>query len=337
VTEPSPRFLIVRLGSLGDVIHAIPAAAALRTRHPGARIDWLVDPRYKELLQLVEGLDHAIPIDPRGGVSALLRTVLELRRTKYDAVVDLQGLLKSGVLARAAGARRTIGLPREHLREAVARVFYSETPDPGCDPHVIHKNLALMRALDVDEPRVSFPLKTPRTVTGDTVAARFGPEGYAVINPGAAWPNKRWPPDRFGALAAEIRARIGMRSLVLWGPGEEDIASLVIGASRGAAELSPRTSIVDLFAIARRAKLMVSGDTGPLHIAAAVGTPIVALFGPTLAERNGPWASADITISRAARCFCHYERRCRLLQPCIDDIAVDEVVSAAEYRVAARG
>jgi ADP-heptose:LPS heptosyltransferase len=174
----------------------------------------------------------------------------------------------------------------------------------------------------------------PRTVIGDVAAAGFGPEGYAAINPGAAWPNKRWPPERFGALAAEMRARIGIRSLVLWGPGEEDVASLVVGASRGAAELAPRTSLVDLFAIARGARLMVSGDTGPLHIAAAVGTPVVALFGPTFAERNGPWSHDDIVISRAVRCFCHYERKCRLLQPCIDDIAVDEVVAAAEYRVA---
>ncbi len=337
MTEQPSKFLLVRLGSLGDVIHAIPAMAALRSRHPAARIDWLIDPRYTPILQLVEGLNEAIPINPRGDVWTLLRTIRQLRRTRYDAVVDLQGLLKSAVIARLAGARRVIGLPREHLREPMARFFYSDMPDPGRDPHVIHKNLMLMRALGVDDLQVAFPLKMPRTVTGDTVAAGFGPEGYAVINPGAAWPNKRWPPQRFGALAAEIRERIGVRSLVLWGPGEEGIASLVVGASRGAAELGPRTTITDLFAIVRRAKLMVSGDTGPLHIAAAVGTPVVALFGPTFAERNGPWARADITISRAPRCFCHYERKCRLLQPCIDDIAVDEVVSAAEYRVAARG
>jgi lipopolysaccharide heptosyltransferase I len=337
VTERTPKFLLVRLGSLGDVIHAIPSAAALRARHPDAQIDWLVDPRYAAVLQLVDGLNDAIPVDPRKSVVALLRTIGRLRRAKYDAVVDLQGLLKSAVLARAAGGQRVIGFPREHLREQAARFFYNETPDPGREPHVIRKNLAMMRALGVEDPHVAFPWKLPRTVTGDMVAARFGPEGYALINPGAAWPNKRWPPQRFGALAVGIRERIGVRSLVLWGPGEEDIASLVVGASRGAAELSPQTNIVDIFAIARRAKLMVSGDTGPLHIAAAVGTPVVALFGPTFAERNGPWSADDITISRAARCFCHYERKCRLLQPCIDDIAVDEVVSAAEYRVAARG
>jgi len=301
VTERTPKFLLVRLGSLGDVIHAIPSAAALRARYPDAQIDWLVDPRYTSVLQLVDGLNDAIPVDPRKGVVALPGTIGRLRGAKYDAAVDLQGLLKSAVLARLAGATRVIGFPREHLREPAARFFYSEMPDPGRDPHVIRKNLALMRALGVEDLRVAFPLKVART------------------------------------LATEISERIGVRSLVLWGPGEEDIAALVVGASGGAAELCPPTNIVDIFAIARHAKLMVSGDTGPLHIAAAVGTPVVALFGPTFAERNGPWSSDDITISRAARCFCHYERKCRLSQPCIDDIAVDEVVSAAEYRVAARG
>jgi heptosyltransferase-1 len=337
VTEGVSRFLLVRLGSLGDVIHAIPAAAALRARYPGARIDWLVDPRYASVLQLVEGLDAAIPIDTRAGTGVLLRTIRQLRRVKYDAAVDLQGLLKSAVLARAAGAREVIGLRREHLREPIARVFYSETPDPGEDPHVVRKNLMLMRSLGVTDLRITFPLRLPRTVTSDTIAAGFGPEGYALINPGAAWPNKRWPPQRFGAVAAEIRERIGVRSLVIWGPGEEGMAAIVVGASRGAADVAPPTNIVDLFAISRRAKLMIAGDTGPLHIAAAVGTPLVALFGPTFAERNGPWSAADVTISRASRCSCHYERKCRLLQPCIDDIAVDEVVAAAEYRVAARG
>jgi lipopolysaccharide heptosyltransferase I len=337
VSDRASRFLIVRLGALGDVVHAIPAVAALRARYPEARIDWLVDPRYTNLLQMMTGVDHVIAMDPRGGVVTLLRTLGELRRTGYDAVVDLQGLLKSALLARAAGGRRVIGLPREHLREGLARFAYSETADPGRNPHVIRKGLGVMRALGVDDDRLSFPLNLPRTTTADVAARQFEPDGFALINPGAAWPNKRWAPDRFGAVAAGIRERLNVRSLVVWGPGEQALASLVVEASRGAAEVAPPTDLVDLVAIARRAKVMIAGDTGPLHVAAAVGTPVVALFGPTFAERNGPWSPADIVVSRAARCVCHYERRCRLLQPCIDDIPVDEVLTAVEYRVVRRG
>ena len=349
----SERYLIVRLGSLGDVIHAIPAAAALRRHFPGARIDWAVDGRYVELLSLVRGLDRVIPANPRGGVSPLVRTIRELRRGDYDCAFDMQGLIKSAVLARAAGARQTVGFARAHLRERAAALFYTTHVAMANDqvpisnsqsgrwalvggPHVIRKNMSLLTAVGVDDREVIFPQDVPRTPVCAAATLRAGGE-YALINPGAAWPNKRWPPDRFGAVAGAIRDRLRMRSLVLWGPGEEPLARAVVSASSGAAEISPATSIVDLFAIARGARLMVSGDTGPLHVAAAVGTPVIALFGPTSADRNGPWSPEDVSISRMDACACLYERRCRRRVPCIDDISVAEVVRAIEHRVSAGG
>lgn len=331
-------FLIVRLGSLGDVIHGIPAAAALRTAYPDAQIHWLVDPRYAPILALATGVDRAIAADPRmlarsRGRRQFLGVLGMLRRARYDVVFDLQGLLKSAMLARAAGGRRTIGFPRAHLREPLARMFYTDSPDPGNRPHVIYKNLALLTAVGIRDREVRFPLAIPRTPTVDAVASRFGAEGFAIVNPGAAWPNKRWPPERFGRIAAEIQRQRGWRSVVLWGPGEDAIASAVVAASRGAAEMSPPTAIADLFGIARCARLMVSGDTGPLHIAAAVGTPLVALFGPTQPARNGPWSVYDVTLSRVEQCVCLYERRCRRASPCIDDISVEEVLDAVDRRL----
>jgi lipopolysaccharide heptosyltransferase I len=327
VSDRASRFLIVRLGSLGDVVHAIPAVAALIDRYPHARVDWIVDPRYMDLVKTVAGIGNVIPFDSREGWGALIGTARQLRAERYDAAIDLQGLIKSGVLARVAGARRTIGFSRAHLREPLARLFYTETHDPGDAVHVIHKGLSLMRVLGVHETAVTFPLGVP---------PRAMPDGYVLMNPSAAWPNKRWPAERFGALAAVIRERLGLRTLVLWGPGEERLASAVVAASTGAAQAAPPTSIIDIAGLARGARLMISGDTGPLHVAGAVGTPIVALFGPTRAERNGPWSPADISITRFDRCGCHYERRCRRAQRCIDDIGVDEVLAAVERRVAAR-
>lgn len=341
MSEPR-RFLIVRLGSLGDVIHAIPAAAALRHRYPDAQIDWMVDPRYVELLNLVQPLDQRVPIDPRwlrrrAERAAFIACLRALRRSRYDAVIDLQGLLKSALLARAAGGRQTVGFPRAHLREPAARFFYTDTPDPGQAPHVVHKNLALLEAVGVHDRQVHFPLQIPRSAVVQSVADRFGGRGYALINPGAAWPNKRWPPARFGALAAAIRREFGLTSLVLWGPGEEAMASEVIAASAGAAELSPATTIADLVGLSRGARLMVSGDTGPLHIAGAVGTPIVAIFGPTLPERNGPWSEQDVTLARWHDCACHYERQCRRANRCIDDIAVEQAIDAVRRRMGVHG
>jgi heptosyltransferase-1 len=331
------KFLIVRLGSLGDVVHGIPAAAALRRAYPDAQIDWLVDPRYVELLNLAPGVVRAIPLDPRAGWGLLVATVRELRRTRYDAAFDLQGLLKSATLTRAAGARRTIGLPREHLRESLAARLYAEMPDPGPNPHVIHKSLALMRAVGVTDVRIDFPLVVPVTPAAARAAERAGPHGYALINPGAAWPNKRWPPQRFGALAAALYDWLGLTSIVLWGPGEEGLASAVVAAAGGAAVKSAPTTLTDIASLAKGARLMVSGDTGPLHIGGAVGVPLIALFGPTRTERNGPWLGADITITRYDKCQCHYARQCRTGGRCIEDIRLDDVIAAVERRVGAGG
>lgn len=332
-------FLIIRLGSLGDVIHGIPAAAALRRQFPDARLDWVVDPKYVELLSLVEGLDRCIPFNPRDLVTrGQAWSVLGgLRAARYDAVIDLQGLLKSAVLARLAGGRRTIGFPKPHLRESQASLFYTETIDPGNARHVIEKGLRLVRAVGVTTTSINFPLRIPQTATATKVASQFGAGGYALINPGAAWPNKRWQPTRFGAVAAALQRERGLRSLVMWGPGEESLALAAARSSSGAADVAPATVITDIVSIAHGAKVMVSGDTGPLHIAGAVGTPLVALFGPTSAERNGPWAKADVTLSQVANCSCVYERRCRKATPCIDDITVDAVADAVRRRLDGHG
>jgi lipopolysaccharide heptosyltransferase I len=332
------RFLIVRLGSLGDVVHGIPVAAALRHEYPTSRIDWLVDPRYVELLNLVVGLDRRIGVDPhaikRGPARRRFRqTVRELRDTGYDAAIDLQGLLKSAMLARSVRAHQTIGFPRRHLREPLARLFYTDAPDPGLATHVIYKNLALLAPLHVTDLRVRFPLEIPRTATTTQIIHRFERRDYALVNPGAAWPNKRWPPAKFGAVAAGIEREFGWRSLVLWGPGEQELAHEVAAQSGGAAEISPPTTITDLVGLARGARLMISGDTGPLHLAAAAKTPIVSLFGPTDSRRNGSWASNDVSVSEFHHCICHYKRECSRATRCLDDISVDDVTRAVAMRL----
>jgi len=230
------------------------------------------------------------------------------------------------------GAERTIGFTAGHLRERTAGPFYTHRVDPT-HSHVIFKNLALLEPLGSRDVRVSFPLEIPDSAATEQVRATFHGEPYAVINPGAAWPNKRWPADRFGALAATLRDRFGLRSVVLWGPNEQPLAQQVSASSDGAADPAPSTSMSDLFAIARPARILISGDTGPLHIAAAVGTPLVALFGPTRAERNGPWSTADCVVARTGTCSCLYKRRCRRSAACINDIQLPEVVDAVERRL----
>jgi heptosyltransferase-1 len=329
------NFLIVRLGALGDIVHGVPAAAALRRACPDARIDWLVDTRHRGMIDLVSVVDRAIVLE-RSNAAGWLDVIRRLRQVRYDAAIDLQGLLKSAILARASGAARVIGFSIWHLREKTARPFYTETDRRGRleADHVIVKNLRLLSAVGVHDERVEFPLAAVESPALGAVRALVGERGsFALINPGAAWPNKRWPAERFGDVASFIKEVRGLSSFVLWGPGEEGLAGAVVEASGGAARIAPRTGLPDLLALCRAASLMISGDTGPLHIAAAAGTPTVAIFGPTDPHRNGPWAPDDISVSRFGACGCHYERRCRRQRWCLDSVAVAEVTAAIQQRL----
>ena len=326
--------LIVRLGALGDIVHALPAAAALRVAHPSARIDWLVDAKHRPLLDLVPVIDRVVALE-RPSVAGWVDVTRRLRQIRYDVALDFQGLLKSAVLARSSGARRVLGFSIWHLREKTARPFYSESVEAE-GGHVIRKNLRLLEALGVNDQRVTFPLTDVASPAADAVAHAAGGTPIALINPGAAWPNKRWDPRRFGEVASFLRDVGGLAPFVLWGPGEQTLARAVVDASSGAARQAPATQISDLVALCRRASLMISGDTGPLHIAAAVGTPIVALFGPTDAGRNGPWMPHDPVISRYESCECHYDRRCHARAWCLDSVNVAEVTAAIQQRLAER-
>ena len=341
------RFLLVRLGALGDVVHAIPVAAALRRAFPAARIDWLVSAKHREVLELVPSLDHRLAIDDRPGAGAgrgggLLALLRGLRQTRYDVAIDLQGLIKSAIIARLSGASRVVGFSRAYAREPLARLFYTDVHDPGGEGmyapsetrHVVAINLSLLAELGLSPEPPEFNLEVRDSPVAAAMAEATGGR-YALLNPGAAWPNKRWPPSRLGALALALRDRYGLRSVVLWGPGEIELGNEVVTCAGGAAVLSPRTSVADLVALARGARVMVSGDTGPTHLAAAVGTPIVGIYGPTRPERNGPWVAEDETVSRASVCQCHHLRQCRAAQVCLLDIEVGEVLAAVERRLAA--
>jgi len=326
------NILIVRLSALGDVVHAIPAAAALRRAFPHARIDWLIEARHRDIADLVTVIDRVVVVR-ESTVGGWTRVLRELRRARYDVALDFQGLTKSAVLARGSGARRVAGFSLRDLREKIARPFYTSAADAE-GGHAILKNLRLLQTVGIDDSRIEFPLAHLDSPALAALRRSIGDARFVLINPGAAWPNKRWPAERFGALAAAIRHDSALVPIVLWGPGEEELARTVIASSSGAAELAAPTSVRDIVAISRAADLFVAGDTGPLHIAMAVGTPTVSLFGPTNPVRNGPFSASDLVVSRADRCGCHIDRRCRQANWCLEDISVAEVSAAVQQRLA---
>jgi len=343
-------FLLVRLGALGDIVHAIPVAAALRRAFPSARIDWLVSAKHREMLDLVPVIDRRLVTNDRPSTGSgqgesgepLIATVRELRRTRYDITIDLQGLIKSALIARATGAAKVIGFSKRYLREPLARVFYTDVHDPGGaglyapteTRHVVWINLGLLQPIGITVTAPEFPIDAVQSAAAERMRVQTGGR-YALLNPGAAWPNKRWAPARLASLALALRERLGLMSVVLWGPGERELGEAVVAGAGGAAALSPETTIADLVALARGAAVMVSGDTGPTHVAAAVGTPIVGIYGPTRPERNGPWLPEDITVSRAHVCECHHLRTCQRERMCLLEIEVDEVLNAVERRLSA--
>ena len=343
------RILIVRLGALGDVVHTLPVAAALRRRFPDASVDWVIDERFAALLELVPDLDRRIVLRTRDGRPAAAWRALrrELREAAYDVALDVQGLGKSALAARLSGARRVVGFAAPFLRERWARWLYTETADPGRPRHVVDRNLGILRAFGTAGDDWSFPIRTSPSSAVDSLRRRLDPPGggYVVINPNAAWSTKRWPTDRYGAVAAHVRRAHGRPAVVIWGPGDESRAAAAVSASAGTAILAPPTDLVELAALLRAGALLVSGDTGPLHLAAALGTPVVGLYGPSDPVRNGPWSPDDRVVSAFPQCDCaarraaagrsvHMVRRCRARTRCLETVSIERVCAAVDRRLA---
>jgi heptosyltransferase I len=331
------RVLIVRLSAIGDVVHTLPVLAALHAA--GHEVSWLVEPAASSLLagqSLLSGLVIG-PSARRFRLGRALRTARVLRERRFDVALDLQGLWKSAAWARLSGAARAIGLARHARREgASALLMHEGVPVPEEATHVIDQNLSVLRALGVDAVgRREFPLP-PSPDAAAHIAAELESRAIgelAILNPGGGWANKLWPPESFGLLAHRLR-EIGLTPLVTWGPGEQQLAERVVTASRGTAQMAFPTTLLEYAELARRARVVVAADTGPLHLACAVGTPVVALFGPTDPARNGPFAPTDIVVRRTPACAPCHRRRCAVHDEVMRGIGLDEVFRAVQARLA---
>ncbi len=300
-TDRPPRILIVRLTALGDVIHGLPVACALRAAFPQATIGWVVEGRNAELLNGHPALDHVIAAPRRWLKSP--RAILDLRRRlrehQFDVTVDLQCLTKSAIAAWLSGARRRIGKAGVHGRE-LSRWFHNELAAVG-GTHVIDHYLELLAPLGIKHPEVRFALPErlaeARMIDGFLRSQNLLRRHFAVLNPGAGWPSKIWPAERYGEVAARLKATHGLASVAVWGGADErPLAEAIVSASHGCAVLAPPTSVMELAALCRRAALFVGSDTGPMHLAVAVGTPTISLHGPSVAEWCGAYGPRNIRL-----------------------------------------
>jgi len=335
VTVPG-EVLVVRLSAIGDVVHTLPVAAALS--HRGWRVSWLVEPAARVLLEGNPAVAEVIGAPPARAwrLGAVRGAVAQMRRTRREVALDLQGLWKSAAWARLGGARRVVGFARRWRREPLSAALLTEeaplTPDAV---HVIDKNLALLVAVGLSVQGLrEFPLP-PAAEARARVAAALDREpfgDFAILNPGGGWPSKLWPAESFGRLAEGLRDR-GLSALVTWGPGEEKLADRVVAASNGAARRAFPTSLLELVELCRRSRLVVAADTGPLHLACAIGVPVVGIFGPTDPARNGPWSPRDVTVRRRPLCAPCHRRRCWIHEGVMAAITPDDVLEAIDRRL----
>lgn len=347
------RLLVVRLSAMGDVIHSLPAAQALRDAFPKATIGWLIEERWAELL-CAPGTARRGPRSAQRPLADWVHTVNligwrkslftiptlekvarvwnDVRTARYQVAVDLQGAIRSAVLARWSGARVVYGAAEP--REAAASLWYTRRVVAEGE-HVIEQNLSVAESLAQHKlavPRLEFPRDSAAEERVHQRLEEAGIREFAVLNPGAGWGAKRWPAERYGRVARAMAA-FGLRSIVNYGPGEEGLARDAEAVSGGAARAF-QCSISELIALTRQARLFIGGDTGPLHLAAALRVPVVGIYGPTDPARNGPYGTRSVVLRNPASPTTH----ARNVKPDegMLEIGVDAVVDAA-HSLLARG
>ncbi|QDU58823.1 glycosyltransferase family 9 protein [Aeoliella mucimassa] len=296
-----PRILIVRLTAMGDVIHGLPVASALRRQFPDSFLAWAVEGRAAELVEGHPDLDHVIRLPRHWWRSArsLHETRKQLRESKFDITVDLQCLTKSSIIAWLTGAPKRLGVAGANGRE-FSKWFNNCLTDVQAS-HVVDHYLGILKPLGIESPKVEFKLPESSLLTEyakKTLADLNLHTPFAVLNPGAGWPSKLWPAERYGQVARHLHQQ-GVRSLAVWcGQEERKLAEQIVDTSQGAAVLAPATTMPELAAITRRANLFLGSDTGPMHLAVAVGTPTISLHGTSQADWCGAYGRSNIRLQQ---------------------------------------
>lgn len=323
------RVLVVKPSSLGDVVHSLPFLAALKQTYPEAEVHWVIA---TSLMGLLEGhplITRLWPVDKdswkrpvRAWQTAreLCSLFKGLKDQKFDLTVDLQGLLRSGVIAKASASVVRVGF--SEAREG-SGLFYTDKVSGGTDVHAVTRNLKIAKALGCDITNSpTFPLPVGQRPDGFTLA-----EGdYAVFAPGARWQTKRWPVESFGALAREL----DLKCVVVGTGADREMAGRIVAASGGRAmSLAGETGLKGLVEVIRGAAYMVSTDTGPMHLAAALGVPVVALFGPTDPVRTGPFGTGHCIVTAGEGCAPCFLKTCDELK-CMQNITVEMVLDAVQ-------
>lgn len=342
----APKILILKFSALGDVVHTLPIAATIRKTIPDATLVWMVEERFQELLCGNPDVDEVIPLRTkvwrknwnRKSLGEILSTLKTLRQHKFDLVLDLHGLLKSGVIAKLSGAPTRVGFHRKNCKEKINTLFTNKKgPYMAGGLHVVDMYLTLLQtALGKIEETKSFPIQVSKeSVENITRYFDHNPElnkkPIIGINPGAGFESKQWELNRFAELADRISAELGYGIMLTWGPGEEFKVQQIAAQMKHKSWIAPPTSILESIALYKRMALLVSCDSGPLHLAAASGIPTVSIFGPTDPVRNGAYGLNHEVVYKMLSCSFCWKKTCPLgTKECMQQVSVDEVFQAVK-------
>lgn len=324
-----PSFLVVRLGSLGDIVHTFPAVAGFRETFPREQIIWLTHPRWKFLVEASSLASEVWTVESRE-LASLRKALSQIRKFSFQTSIDYQGLWKSAALPFLAGIKRRIGFSSETIREYGVPVLYTDRVHVK-SRHIADQNgeLSLHAGAGKSVGQIKLRIEDADRVGVRNVLQDKGIEEYVVLSPGGGWRSKCWPAERFGSLAGRLYSEMGLRSVINFAPGEEDLVSATLAASGDAKPLPLTGTLGQLMALLGSARCVVAGDSGPLHLADALGTPAVALFGPTDPARNGLYFRSGIEL-RAANVNSTYKRHDQP-HPSLLQLNVDEVFAAVQH------
>ncbi len=347
------RLLIVKLSSIGDVVHTLPALAAIHRQLPDVEVSWVVEKRAADILRNNPLLSRLIVVDTRilrhksvlgKTIKTAKRQLRDLRASEFDLSIDFQGLLKSASISRFSGARFRAGFSKENLREPACRHFYTNRFKVDPKTNIIVKNIGLAekalqkflkdKSFELDHSTIDFPISTESVFVEEAARLRetVG-DKFVILNPAGGWVTKLWPAENFGMLADAIYEEFGFESLVCTAPNEKPLAELALGASQNGRLKIAQPSLKGFYELAKLAHCYIGGDTAPTHLAVAADCPVVGVFGPTEWWRNGSPNENDVCVERNdidCRIDCH--RRTCGKWICMD-IPVEQVMAGIRSRI----
>ena len=337
------KILIIKLSSIGDVVHTLPALRALRKLYPDAEIDWLTEPPCISLLESHPEIDNLFVFEKarlRNGfgiesIRDVIGLVLTIRRRQYDIVIDFQGLLKSGVFSFLSGAKRRVGFDK--TREFSYIFLNEKLPPYDPDMHAVDRYMLIPKALGAgDEVEFYVPVFEADRKRIDSILDSKGistVDGFVLINPWARWESKLWDKGMFASLVKEIISRYDFKVIFVGGSDARDYTDGILSSCEGYREdildLTGRTNLREFAYLSTLARMLITPDSGPMHIASAMGTRVVALFGPTSPRRTGPYGDGHVILHRGLPCAPCFLRRCED-RGCMTGIGVDDVISGIE-------